>query len=436
MKISVAIIGRPNVGKSSLFNRMTKKKKSIVEDISGVTRDRLYEKVEYNDQEFMLIDTGGITTEEGDFNQEIKIQAEIAIDESDVIIFLVDGKVGITQDDELIAKKLRKSNKEVIVVVNKIDNVELKDNIYEFYGLGFEQVLPVSATHGNGIYDVLEYITSNYELEQKEEYNGISFSLIGRPNVGKSSLFNALLNENKSIVSSIEGTTRDAVDTYFQIDDQEYKMVDTAGIRKRGKVYEKIEKYSVLRALKVIEQSDIVLWLLDATLGAQEQDKRVLGHAFEQKKPIIVIVNKWDLIEKETNTQVQYERELREKMPFLKESAMIFLSALTKKGIQKIIPTINLVYEQYAFETSTAKVNSVLNDAVTRKVHPTHKGHPIRFYYGTQVGTKPPKFLIFVNKKKLVHFSYERYLSNYFKKSFSLNQISIEFVFKNKNEDD
>lgn len=436
MKLRVAIIGRPNVGKSSLFNRITKSKKSIVEDIKGVTRDRLYEKVLYNEHEFILIDTGGITLEEADFASEIKVQAEIAIEESDLILFTTDGRTGITQDDDYIAKLLRKTDKKIIVVVNKIDNGDMQDNIFEFYGLGFEEVLGVSATHGNGIYDILDYVSENFKLEDPEIYDGISFSLIGRPNVGKSSLFNALISSEQAIVSPIEGTTRDAVDTYFTNEDQEYKMVDTAGIRRRGKVYEKIEKYSVLRALKVIEQSDVILWLIDAGQGIIEQDKRVLGYAFEEKKPIIVIVNKWDLVEKETNTQVLYEQNLREKMPFIKESTILFMSALTKKGIAKILPAINEAYRQYTFKASTSSVNNVLNDAVMRKIHPTHKGQPIRFYYATQVDTAPPKFLLFVNQKKLVHFSYERYLANYFKKSFGLNQISIDFTFKNRVEED
>lgn len=432
MKLRVAIIGRPNVGKSSLFNRITKTKKSIVEDIKGVTRDRLYEKVIYNDQEFILIDTGGITLEEADFATEIKVQAEIAIEESDLILFTVDGRTGITQDDEYIATLLRKTNKKVMVVVNKIDNGDMQNDIFDFYGLGFEDVIGASATHGNGIYDILDYVSKNFTLEQKEEYDGISFSLIGRPNVGKSSLFNAMISAEKSIVSEIEGTTRDAVDIFFEVGEQEYKMVDTAGIRRRGKIYEKVEKYSVLRALKVIEQSDIILWLIDANQGVIEQDKKVLGYAFEEKKPIIVIVNKWDLVEKETNTQALFEQNLREKMPFIKESTILFMSALTKKGINKILPAINEAYRQYTFQATTASVNNVLNDAVMRKVHPTHKGQPIRFYYATQIGTAPPKFLLFVNQKKLVHFSYERYLANYFKKSFGLEQISVEFTFKNR----
>ncbi len=435
MKLKVAIIGRPNVGKSSIFNRLIKYRKSIVDDLPGVTRDRLYEKVVYNNEEFILIDTGGITLDDGDFNKEIKVQAEIAIDESDLILFVVDAQIGVTKDDEIIMNILNKSNKQVVVVANKVDNQNIKDDIYELYSLGFETIIPVSAVHGIGMYDILDYITQNHELAHKEEYQGISFSIIGRPNVGKSTLFNALIGEEKSIVSNIEGTTRDTVDTYFEKDGIEYKMIDTAGIRKRGKIYEKIEKYSILRALKVIERSDIILWVLDAEVGLIEQDKRVLGYAFEEKKPIIVIVNKWDKISKETNTQRDFQKNIQDKMPFIKDSEFIFTSALNGKGISKILATVNLLYQKYTLELPTSRVNNVLNEAVFRKSHPTHKGQPVRFYYASQIDYKPPKFVVFVNNKKLVHFSYERYLKNYFKKSFGLEGINIDFVFKNRNEE-
>ncbi len=435
MSFTVAIIGRPNVGKSTFFNRLTKSKKAIVENFPGVTRDRLYEKVEYNNKTFNVIDTGGITLEHEDFNQEIKIQAEIAMDESDLILFVVDGQSSITKEEEIIANILRKKQKEIIVVVNKVDNATIRDNMYEYYQFGFENVLPISSVHGNGIYDVLDMIYPHITEEQEREEGVINFSLIGRPNVGKSSLFNAMVKEERSIVSNVEGTTRDAIDYQFELNEQKYKIIDTAGIKKRGKIYEKVDKYSVLRSLKSIENSDIVLWLIDADNGIIEQDKRVLGYALEQKKPVIVIVNKWDLVEKETNTQKLFEEKLKAEMPFISDAKVLFMSAKTGRGVNKILPEINDLYEKYTRELTTSQVNNVLNEAVSSKVHPSHKGQPVRFYYGTQINSKPPKFLIFVNNKELVHFSYRRYLENYFKKAFGLQGIKLSFVFKNRNED-
>ncbi len=434
MAYTVAIIGRPNVGKSTLFNRVTKSKKAIVENFPGVTRDRLYEKVEYQDKSFNIIDTGGITIENGTFNEQIKIQAEIAMDESDIVLFVVDGQVGITQEEEIIAKELRKKKKDIIIVVNKVDNDKILENIYEFYQLGFEQVIPVSSVHGTGIYDVLDLFYDNIEDEDILDDEVISFSLIGRPNVGKSSLFNALTKQERSIVSNIEGTTRDAIDFEFSIDDRDYKIVDTAGINRRGKVYEKVDKYSVLRALKAVENSDVVLWVIDAYNGIVEQDKRVLGYALEQNKPCLIIVNKWDLIEKDTNTQKDFEKELKAKMPFIADCEIVFTSAMTTKGVKNILPKINTLYDKYTANFTTSQVNAVLNEAVSSRVHASHKGKPVRFYYGTQIGSKPPKFLIFVNNKEIVHFSYKRYLENYFKKSLNLHGIKLSFVFRNRDE--
>ncbi len=436
MSLTVSIIGRPNVGKSTLFNRITQSKRAIVEDFAGVTRDRLYEKVDYQDKSFRLIDTGGITLENADFNSDIKMQAEIAIDESQVILFVVDARASITHEDELVAKILRKSGKQVLIVCNKVDNNHIADNIYEYYSLGFENILPVSAEHGSGVYDVLDFIYPLIPNEIEEEENAINFCLIGRPNVGKSSLFNALIGDERSIVSDIEGTTRDAIDTEFTIDDVKYKMIDTAGIRKRGKVYEKVEKYSVLRALKAIDNSDVVLWVVDAERGIVEQDKRVLGHALEDRKPVIVLVNKWDTIEKETNTQKLYEQQMKAKMPFIADSHFIFCSAKTKRGLKNIYPAINDIYYKYTREFTTSQVNNVLNDAIMSKVPPSYKGKPIRIYYATQIATKPPRFLFFVNNKEILHFSYKRYLENYFKHAFGLEGIKLKFQFKNRDEKD
>lgn len=435
MSYTVAIIGRPNVGKSTFFNRLTKSRKAIVENFPGVTRDRLYEKAEYKEKNFNVIDTGGITIENGDFNEEIKIQAEIAMDESDLILFVVDGQSAVTREEEIIASILRKKKKDIIVVVNKVDNVEIRDNMYEYYQFGFENVIPISSVHGNGIYDVLDIIHPLIPEEEEVEEGVINFSLIGRPNVGKSSLFNALVKEDRSIVSNIEGTTRDAIDYEFEVENQRYKIIDTAGIKKRGKIYEKVDKYSVLRSLKAIENSDIVLWVVDADNGLIEQDKRVLGYALEQKKPIIIIVNKWDLVEKETNTQKLFEQKLKAEMPFIDDCVLLFMSATTGRGVNKIEPNLRELYAKYTSEFTTSQVNNVLNEAVSSKVHPSHKGQPVRFYYGTQINSKPPKFLIFVNNKELVHFSYRRYLENYFKRSFGLQGIKLSFVFKNRKDD-
>ncbi len=437
MSFCVSIVGRPNVGKSTIFNRITQSKKAIVEDVAGVTRDRLYSDASYLDKTFKVIDTGGITIEDATFNEEIKIQALIAMDESDVILFVVDATTGITREEEEIAKILRSKNKKVIVVANKVDNQNLIDNIYEFYQLGFESVVPVSAVHGSGIYDVLDEVYPLIPENTGEvEDDIIRFSLIGRPNVGKSSLFNVLINEERSIVSEVDGTTRDAIDAQFEVDNQKYEIVDTAGIRRRGRVYENVEKYSVLRSLKAIEKSDVVLWLIDAQEGLIEQDKRVLGYALDLLKPIIVVVNKWDLIKKETNTQKEFMDLIRSKMPFIDDAKILFISAKDKKGIKNIIPTINELYTKYSSELSTSIINNVLNDAVSAKVAPSHKGQPVRFYYATQISSKPPKILIFVNNKKLVHFSYKRYLENCFKRALNLEGIKLKLIFKDRNEDD
>lgn len=436
MGLTVSIIGRPNVGKSTLFNRITQSKRAIVEDFAGVTRDRLYEKVEYQDKSFRLIDTGGITLEDADFNSDIKMQAEIAIDESDIILFVVDGRSAITMEDELVAQILRKSGKDVVIVCNKVDNSGIANNIYEYYALGFETIIPVSAEHGSGVYDVLDYVYPSIPDEEEEDESTINFCLIGRPNVGKSSLFNAIIGDERSIVSDVEGTTRDAIDTEFTYEGVDYKMIDTAGIRKRGKVYEKVEKYSVLRALKAIDNSDVILWVVDAERGIVEQDKRVLGHALEDRKPVIVLVNKWDTVVKETNTQKLYEQQMKAKMPFIADSHFIFCSATTKRGIKNIYPAINDIYDKYTREFSTSQVNNVLNDAIMSKVPPSYKGKPIRIYYATQIATKPPRFLFFVNNKEILHFSYKRYLENYFKHAFGLEGIKLKFQFKNRDEKD
>ncbi len=432
MAYTIAIVGRPNVGKSTIFNRIINDRRAIMDDASGVTRDRLYAKATYLDKSFQIIDTGGITLEDGDFNQEIKMQALIAIDEADCILFVVDATTGITKEDEIINNILRKKQKPIIVVVNKVDNKNLLQESYEFYQLGHEHVVCVSGVNGSGIYDVLDLVYPHITNETNKNDDVIRFSLIGRPNVGKSTLFNSIINNNRSIVSNINGTTRDSIDYQFSYEGQNYEIVDTAGINKRGKVYEKVDKYSVLRSIKSVCDSDICLWLIDANQGLIEQDKHVVSYAINEYKPVIIIVNKWDLINKEQQPQHQFQKELLAKIPFLSDSKVLFVSALDKKGINKILPTINEIYQKYNQEFKTSIINNVLNDLVSAKLHPSHKGKPIRFYYATQIANKPPTFLIFVNNKNLVHFSYQRYLENGFKKMLDLNGIKIKLIFKNR----
>ncbi len=434
MSFIVSIIGKPNVGKSTIFNRLIKSDKAIVQDTPGVTRDRLYDKVEYQNKFFNIVDTGGITLNEDDFSHDIKMQAEIAMEESDLILFVVDARHEITPEDELVSEILRQSNQQVIIVANKVDNPQIRDNLYNFYSLGYETIIGVSSLHGNGMYDILDEVYPLITDEEEIEEDAIKFSLIGMPNVGKSSLFNLMLNADRSIVSTIEGTTRDAIDVDFIENGQKYKIIDTAGIRRRGKVYEKVEKYSVLRAIRSIENSDVILWLIDADRGIVEQDKKVLGYALDQRKPVIIVVNKWDLVTKETNTQKLYEKHLKERMPFVADSKMLFVSVKNKKGLKNIMPSIDDLYAKYTKEFTTSQVNNVLADAITSKVPPSYKGKVIKIYYATQIGTKPPRFLFFVNNKEIIHFSYKRYLENQFKKAFGLEGIKLKFQFQNKNE--
>lgn len=431
----VAIIGRPNVGKSTFFNRIVEKKISIVENIPGVTRDRIYEKVFYKDSIFNFIDTGGITIGSHLFNDEIKIQAMIAIDEADFIIFMVDGMNGMTQDEKEIINELNKAKKEFVVVANKVDNREIQERIYEFYELGIDKIIPISASHGAGTIDVLEYLYENVSgYEKSKDDDKIRFTLIGRPNVGKSTLFNALIGKERSIVSEIEGTTRDAINEEFIYNSKIYEIVDTAGIRKRGKVYEKIEKYSVLRSLKAIDEADVCICLIDGTNDIIEQDKKILGYAFDSNKPIIILVNKWDLVDRDDKTQDIYDKKLRTVIPFIGDAPIIFASSLNKKGINKIFPQIENLYEKSNRKFKTSVLNDVLINAIVSKSHPTSKGKAIKLSYITQVGTNPLTFIIFVNDKKLIHFSYKRYLQNFYKRALDLKGIRIKLIFRDKNE--
>ena len=435
MKIpTVALVGRPNVGKSTIFNRLVGKKVSIIEDTPGVTRDRIYGDVYYRDYKFHLIDTGGIDVSKELFNNEIKIQAEIAIDEADEVIFIVDGKEELNQNDYVIRDMLKKSNKDVIVAVNKIDNTNRNDNIYNYYELGFDKIVAISGEHNIGIDDLLENITSDFSPLQDdvEDDNRIKFCIIGRPNVGKSSLVNALLNEEKVIVSDVAGTTRDAVDTEFKYNSKDYVAIDTAGMRKKGKIYENIEKYSLIRSMKAIERSDVCVIVINAEEGIIEHDKHIASYAMEAGKPMVFVVNKWDMVN-DKNDIKSFTMLMRNEFQFLPYVPIVFLSAKTKKRIHTLMPEIEKVYFNSLKEIKTSLLNSVIRDAVMLNQPPSYKGKRLKIYFVNQSGTKPPKFTFNVNSKGLVHFSYERYLENKLRENFDLEGTPIVIQFKNRN---
>lgn len=427
---TIAIVGRPNVGKSTIFNRIAGERISIVEDVPGVTRDRIYATGEWLGREFSIIDTGGIDLGDEPFMDQIKHQAEIAIDEADVIIFLASAREGVTDADELVARILFRSHKPVILAVNKVDNPEMRSDIYEFYSLGLGDPYPVSGSHGIGLGDVLDEAVKHFNTEVEEEDDSvIKFSLIGRPNVGKSSLINAILGEDRVIVSEIEGTTRDAIDTHFVAENgQEFTMIDTAGMRKRGKVYENTEKYSVMRAMRAIERSDVVLMVLNAEEGIREQDKRVAGYAYEAGRGMIIVVNKWDLVEKETNTMRDFEQEIRDEFQYLDFAPIIFVSAKTKQRLNKLPELIEEVSMSQNLRVPSAVLNDIIMDAVAINPTPTDKGKRLKIFYATQVAVKPPTFVIFVNEEELMHFSYNRFLENQIRKAFAFEGTPIRII--------
>lgn len=426
----IAIVGRPNVGKSTIFNRIVGERVSIVEDIPGVTRDRIYSSGEWLNREFNIIDTGGIDIGDEPFLAQIRSQAEIAIDEADVIIFLVNGREGVTGADEEVAKILYRSKKPVVLAVNKIDNPEMREYIYDFYSLGFGEPFPISGSHGLGLGDLLDEAIKHFPANDNAEYDEdtIKFSLIGRPNVGKSSLVNAILGEERVIVSDIAGTTRDAIDTKFTTKDHDYVIIDTAGMRKKGKVYESTEKYSVLRALKAIERSDVVLVVLNAEEGIIEQDKKIAGYAHEAGRAVIIVVNKWDAVEKDEKTMKLFEQNIREHFLFLDYAPIVFLSALTKKRIHTLTPVIDKVSENHALRIQTNVLNDVIMDAVAMNPAPSDKGVRLKIYYATQVAVKPPTFVVFVNEPELMHFSYERFLENRIREAFDFEGTPIRLI--------
>lgn len=430
----VALVGRPNVGKSTLFNKIVGNKISIIEDTPGVTRDRIYSEANYKDTFFSVIDTGGIDVSGELFNDEIKVQASIAIDESDVVVFVVDGKEGLTENDRVVRDMLRKSRKRVIVVINKVDNKQSQEHIYDFYELGFDEYIPISAEHNTGMYELLDSITKDFpKREELGDDERLRFSVIGRPNVGKSSLINALVNEERVIVSNRAGTTRDAIDTIFRYEKEEFILIDTAGMRKQGKVYETVEKYSLLRSLKAIDRSDVCLLVINAEEGIIEHDKHIAGYALERGKGIILVVNKWDKVE---NPNIkEYTEYVRREFQFITYAPIVFLSALTKKRIHTLMPEILRVCENVKRKISTSILNDIVMDAYALNLPPSYKGKRLKIYFSSQTGTKPPKFTFRVNNKGLVHFSYERYLENKLRENFELEGTPIVLQFKNKTDE-
>ncbi len=428
---TVALVGRPNVGKSTLFNKIVGKKIAIIEDLPGVTRDRIYQETTYNNKKFYLIDTGGIDASKMKFNDEIKMQAEIAIKDADIVVFIVDGKEGLTSNDLIVRDLLRKSNKKVIVAINKVDNKESMNHIYDFYELGFDTYIPISSIHNTGYIELMDEITKDFTEKEEIEDTRLKFSIIGRPNVGKSSLMNALLNEERVVVSDVAGTTRDSIDSVLKYHNEEYILIDTAGMRKKGRVFEAIEKYSLFRSLKAIDRSDICLVVINAEEGIKEHDKHIAGYAIERGKGLIFVVNKWDTVKDKTIPE--FEKEMRAEFQFATYAPIVYLSALTKKRIHTLMPEIIKVGENIKREISTSLLNNVILDAYQLNLPPSYKGKRLKIYFTSQTGTKPPKFTLRVNNKGLVHFSYERYLENKLRENFELEGTPIILQFKNRN---
>ena len=426
----VAIVGKPNVGKSSLFNRIVGERKSIVYDEPGVTRDRIYAKASWLTREFNIIDTGGIELENRPFQESIRAQAEIAIEEADLIVFLCDGKTDVSDDDYLIAKMLKKSGKPVILVVNKIDDISLSANAYDYYKLGLDSdIIICSTTHGIGIGDLLDKIIELLPKQDNSKKDDvIHFCLIGRPNVGKSSLNNAILNEERVIVSNIEGTTRDAIDTAFVRDGQDYVIIDTAGLRKKGKSYEAIDKYAALRALSAIERSDVVLLVIDAQKGILEQDRSVVSYAVEESKPLIIVVNKWDLVDKTEKSMNDYIKDLKENFKFCSYATFMFVSAPTKQRVGLITEEISRVYKNASKHIPTSIINEIILDAFAYNPTPDFNGGRLKIFYANQVATNPPLIILFVNDPDYMHFSYKRYLENKLRERIDFEGTPLKIV--------
>lgn len=433
----VAVVGRPNVGKSTIFNKFAGKRISIVENTPGVTRDRIFAEVEWLDKYFTLVDTGGIEPDSEDIIlSQMRNQAMLAMDMSHVILFIVDGKAGITAADKEIAQLLRKTKKPVILVVNKIDSQSQFDNIYDFYELGFGTPFAVSGANSMGFGDLLDEIVENFPagLDTEYEEDIIRVAITGKPNAGKSSILNKILGEERVIVSPIAGTTRDAIDTYFEKNGQKFLLIDTAGLRRKSKIYETIERYSVIRAMSAVDRADVVLIVIDALEGVTEQDTKVAGIAHDEGKGCIFVVNKWDLIEKDNKTMSNYTKDIKEKFPFMMYAPIVFVSAKTNQRMNKILDTVEYVSNEHSKRISTSSLNEVIGEAVMLNQPPSDKGRRLKIYYGTQTDIRPPKITLFINDKDLTHFSYQRYLENKIRENFGFEGTSIKFEYRQKNK--
>ena len=436
MRKTVCLVGRPNTGKSTLFNRLINEKKAIIADTPGVTRDRLYGIVNYKNYSFSLIDTGGIDLSEEKFNDNIKMQAELAMDEADVIVFVVDGRESVTQNDLAVRDMLMRTNKKVIVALNKMDDKKHDENIYEYYELGFENIVCISAEHKRNIDTLLNMITEDFtEYTTPEDDEILKFAVIGRPNVGKSSLVNAILGEERQIVSDVAGTTRDSADSKFTYEHQDYLVIDTAGMRKKGKIYENIEKYSLIRSLKAIERCDVAVIVIDAETGIIEHDKHIVSYAIDAGKSICLVVNKWDTVKDKDSELKTWKKRIENEFQFIPYANVVFLSAKTKSRIHTLMPAILKSYESYTKEIKTSILNDVIRDAVSLHEPPSYKGRRLKIYFVNQTDTRPPNFVFHVNNKILVHFSYERYLENKIRESFDLDGTPIIIQFKNRSEE-
>lgn len=433
----VTLVGRTNVGKSTLFNRLVGKKKSITEDISGVTRDRIVDKVEWQGDEFMLVDTGGLDISNKEMmNQEIKSQVEKALLETNLILFVVDGKEGLSPHDAEIADVIRRYHKKVIIVANKVDSHKTPDHIYDFYSLGFDDLAIISAEQSKGLGDLLDKVVENIDFEAFEQIEDETrIAIIGKPNAGKSSLVNLLLEDERMIVTDVAGTTRDAVDSYWTYNDKNYVLIDTAGLRRKSKVKENIEYYANQRTFDAVDSAEIVLFLIDATVGVTEQDTKIAGYAHNQRKAIIVAVNKWDIVEKDTNTMKNMEADIRNKLGFALYAPIVFISVLKNQRIDTLLDMIEIVDNNYHTRISTGVLNNILQDAIMLNQPPQDKGKRLKIYYMSQVGTAPPKFMLSINDREIMHFSYMRYLENQIRKNYNLIGVPFSFVLKERGSD-